>query len=64
VIHKPEQMEYPDKKEDHAGDDQVQLVAHLIPPICGRMLQLVGGPPGLSAAAACRPLWFISDPDA
>ncbi len=47
VIYKPEEMEYPDEEEDGTRDDQVQLVAHLLPPICSLTLKLRG------AAAYC-----------
>ena len=32
VIHKPEEMQHPDEKEDGTRDDQVQLVAHPVIP--------------------------------
>jgi hypothetical protein len=34
VVYKPEEMKGPDEKEDGAGNDQVQFLAHLITPIC------------------------------
>jgi hypothetical protein len=50
VIYKPEEMKDPDEKEYGTRDDQVQLVAHLLPPICRLTLKLRG------AAAYCQVL--------
>jgi hypothetical protein len=36
VIYEPQEMKDPDEEKDAARDDQVQLLAHCLPPIYGK----------------------------
>jgi len=65
LIHKPEEMEHPDEKEDGPRDDQVELAAHpVITTLSAQRLAFSGEPSesaGTSTSAPSNSAGYMND---